>query len=243
MKNKLLLLGLGVLAFAGCKPDEPTPPDPGPAPHNIKACFTPSKTFIDSGETVTFVNCSENAFSWQWNFGGGNQTFDEQAPPQTYNMKPGKYPITLTVYSQDANFNDDTTITIEVARRSFSKIVVKRYPTTKSGNPWDATDGSSADVKLYFGPKHEPLKYSTPAVVNATGEITWVLAPPVLIDDTNNGGWVFKLVDEDEGGNNEPMATFGSNTDIFLSREGASPLTIIDNANYLIEAHYDRVKP
>jgi PKD repeat protein len=243
MIKKLLAPGLILLAFAGCKEKDPVNP-PVVEQTNVKACFTPSKTFIDSGETVTFVNCSENENSWEWRFEPGNEiTNEKEAAPHTYAFKPGKYPVTLTVFSKDGKYDDDTTINIVVARKSYSKIVVKKYPAlTSGGSVWDADDNSSADVKMYYGPVSDPLKYETQTVTNATGEITFLITPAIEITDANNGGWVFKLVDDD-GGNNQPMATFGTGGDIYLSRTNISPVTIVDNANYQIEAYFDRVQP
>jgi hypothetical protein len=240
---RILLFSAGaVFTVSACK--DPVTPPPTPEPTNVKACFTPSKTFIDSGESVTFTQCSENDKSWQWVFApGAVLTNDRDAPPQTYNVKPGLYPVTLTVFSSDGKYDDDTTIDIAVARRSFSKIVIKKYPMlNSSGGQWDLDDNSSADVKLYFGPSKSPLMYESSVFTNATGEITYVLPTPIKIGDDNNSSWVFKLVDDD-GGNNQPMATFGNNGDIFLSRGGASPITIINTTNYQIEAYYDRVQP
>lgn len=48
-----------------------------------------------SGSTITFLNTSLNATSWNWNFGNG-QTSTVQNPTVTYST-PGNYDVTLTV--------------------------------------------------------------------------------------------------------------------------------------------------
>ena len=77
-----------ILIFIGCKKDEPKV--------NSNACFdyTPNNK-VKVGDTLTFVNCSENAIKYIWDFGDGD-TSTLKLPQHSYNSA-GNYKIILTV--------------------------------------------------------------------------------------------------------------------------------------------------
>jgi len=93
----LILFSILILLF-GCKKDE----DPKP-----EACFLYSSASVDSekdieiGEEVTFTNCSENAESFVWDFGDGNQSILENPFHEFENT--GQYTVKLTSYGSDKN--------------------------------------------------------------------------------------------------------------------------------------------
>ena len=66
--------------------------------------------FNTDGLTVGFINSSEDAFSFQWDFGDGNSSFNE-SPVHTYESG-GTYTVQLTVFNNCGE--DDFTVQIDV---------------------------------------------------------------------------------------------------------------------------------
>ena len=64
----------------------------------IKAKPVASFTYTVSGTTVTFNSTSTNATGWEWDFGDGNVSYDED-PVHTYDFG-GNYYVTLTVSNE-----------------------------------------------------------------------------------------------------------------------------------------------
>jgi len=61
------------------------------------ADFTADKTEGCFDTEVTFTNLTTDAYSWDWDFGDGSTSVEEN-PSHTY-TKPGKYTVTLTAYN------------------------------------------------------------------------------------------------------------------------------------------------
>jgi len=87
MENKIVLSCLFVLSFSvlltSCSKDD----------EKVVAAFTASNTDVDSGETVSFTNQSENAGYYMWNFGDGGLSA-EKNPTHTYDVE-GDYDVKL----------------------------------------------------------------------------------------------------------------------------------------------------
>ncbi|RYD73893.1 MAG: hypothetical protein EOP53_19280 [Sphingobacteriales bacterium] len=243
--NKILLLsGIVMLAFASCKDKEPAKPDPTPTPtpeKQLKSCFTMSNEFIDSGRYVSFINCSENAASYEWKF-PSSSPFTEKSPPDRLFDKRGSFPISLIVRNKDATKSDTMTKTVVVGRHALTKINIKKFKAVDgSGNAWD-NDGTGPDIKILYGPDANPNMYSTEVHENAAGEISFDITPNIVMGNGNNGGWTFKLIDVDAGAT-PPMTTIGGSPNyIYPSRGTASPFTIYNANDYIIELEWILVK-
>lgn len=81
MKNKYILLMLGLAVLTGCK--------------NLTCDFSYTPTAPKAGETVTFTNHSSGADDYSWDF-GDNTSATSSSPYHAY-KKPGTYIITLKV--------------------------------------------------------------------------------------------------------------------------------------------------
>jgi PKD repeat protein len=100
MKKVHYLLNLIILlALASCQ-KTPT------------ASFTTSSTTPKTGEIVSFNNTSENAESFNWNFGDGG-TSTQENPNHTY-ANVGNYSVSLEVLSKNGKQKDIATIAISV---------------------------------------------------------------------------------------------------------------------------------
>lgn len=84
MKNPLFFLSVLIAAIIvfGCKKENT----------DVKACFSYTVTEIVAGE-VQFINCSENATSYLWDFGDGN-TSSEKEPKHIF---AGSFPFSVSL--------------------------------------------------------------------------------------------------------------------------------------------------
>ncbi|TVQ49604.1 MAG: PKD domain-containing protein [Saprospirales bacterium] len=116
---------------------------------------TATFTFNIDDLTVGFINTSENAFSYQWDFGDGNSSFLEN-PVHTYEAG-GTYIVGLTVFN---NCGDDIfSVQIDVFEMPVADFtndvsfgcapLTVKFSNTSSGNPdlfnWDFPGGSPSN--------------------------------------------------------------------------------------------------
>jgi PGF-CTERM protein len=84
-------------------------------PADIESDFTATPVEGQSPLEVTFIAEADNADSWQWDFGDGN-TSTQQNPTHTYE-EPGTYTVVLTVEgeagSETVEKTDLITVTAE----------------------------------------------------------------------------------------------------------------------------------
>jgi len=106
MKNKKTILAiaaiiavLSISMISGCsKPDD----------NNPTACFTADDSvFVDV--PIQFTNCSQEAISYNWNFGDGGTSTDA-SPSHTYAAN-GNYIVTLTVTNAEGSNTTTRTVT------------------------------------------------------------------------------------------------------------------------------------
>ncbi|UJH67530.1 PKD domain-containing protein [Allomuricauda sp. SCSIO 65647] len=105
IKARILFVMILAMSFLGCEDDD----DANKLPEII-ARFT--QTFIEDSGTVTFINLSENADSFEWNFGDGT-TSTEIDPVKTY--ETGTYTVTLTASNNagaSSTFEDQLVIVV-----------------------------------------------------------------------------------------------------------------------------------
>lgn len=93
--TKVLMLGVIVLVMVNCKKDENKP----------IACFEITSESIDNGddarvgEKITFENCSQNAVTFAWDFGDGENS-TSRSPKHEYE-ETGTYSVTLDATNSD----------------------------------------------------------------------------------------------------------------------------------------------
>ncbi|NPA67736.1 MAG: PKD domain-containing protein [Chlorobi bacterium] len=76
----------------------------------VDACFTVSGSTHYINEPVYFINCSQDAVSYEWNFGDGFSS-NQRNPSHTY-TQTGTYQVTMTAYGYDTyeTFTDAVTV-------------------------------------------------------------------------------------------------------------------------------------
>ena len=103
----ILIAAFGFISFTSCKKDSAKP-----------APFVFYKISVD-GNTVTFQNESRNAANYEWDFGDGT-TSTEENPVHTYPGK-GKYVPTLYATSSDGVKAEASTV-LHIAKTSSVKL-------------------------------------------------------------------------------------------------------------------------
>ncbi|MCB0843936.1 MAG: T9SS type A sorting domain-containing protein [Bacteroidetes bacterium] len=164
--------------------------------------FTVSDTVHCLGEVIQFTDISSNAISWNWDFGDGSFS-TQQNPVHSYSA-PGTYQVTLTV--SDGTFNQSLSVmvTAESITAQFSANAITTcapvfvdyqnmsFGFTASGTWdtwWDLGDGTLATpfqiTSFNFG--HwltAPGAYSPKMIITSQGgcidSFTW--APPIIVD-------------------------------------------------------------
>ncbi len=111
----------------------------------VIAAPTSSWTYEVNEGTVTFNNSSTNATSYEWNFGDGN-TSTEENPVHTYQQN-GEYEVTLTAFNDCGFASNTTTITVIVsAVEEIPGIqVFEVFPNPNSGRFTLLLEGSPLD--------------------------------------------------------------------------------------------------
>lgn len=105
IKNSLLVLLLGLLTFTSCKKDSEIV---YPSPYAYFS-FDESDAYVDV--EISFDNLSENATTYEWNFGDGN-TSNEKNPKHTYTQE-GEYTLTLMASGDGGDVEKELTIDIK----------------------------------------------------------------------------------------------------------------------------------
>jgi hypothetical protein len=187
--RRLLLLPILSIILLGshCKPEPP----------EITPCFTVvADTFRDPREPVVFVNCSEGADSYFWQFGDGT-TSTEVSPAHIF-AQVGTYDVRLTASLGDAQEIFIRRIRVDYPR--FRKVRVLEMPVLNPANglPWDS-DGSGLDLMTGLFNIDPDLPYFEAAVLDVSLPYEFNVDIDLGIDAIS---WRFELrsIDSSNGG-------------------------------------------
>ena len=120
---------------------------------NIQACIPPTSSFvvIDSCLQVQFENSSENASSYDWDFGDGNSSQDE-FPTHVYDIA-GTYSVNLTTTNDFGSNDFATEVTVGDCGTGIYEQPgkINFYPNPSDGHfHYQTTDGYKADrIEIY----------------------------------------------------------------------------------------------
>jgi PKD repeat protein len=93
-----------ITVVPGCKKDEVVNP--------VMASFSVRPSAVDTGDTVTFLNNSINANFYQWNFGDGGTSIEEN-PKYVYEEEGDYEPMLVAIGTNDS---DTATQSVTVTR-------------------------------------------------------------------------------------------------------------------------------
>lgn len=127
------------LAVSGCKKDQETDP--------VTASFSLRPSAVELGDTVNFINNSINASFYQWDFGDGGTSIDEN-PSYVYETE-GEYEPSLIAIG--ANDSDTATQNVTVTR-SYDVTI---FPSVgiegvDIHTPWSAVQSTLTSDTLHF---------------------------------------------------------------------------------------------
>ena len=168
IKHQCVIGSLFFLFAISCSEDEAN--DPGDD-QQAEACFEVADDGIKVGDELKFVNCSQNASRFVWDFGDGTSS-TQKDPSHTYSQQ-GEYEIQLLA-GEDEN-NDGTldnpdsvlkTVTIAPNRISI-EITIKDATTWTLENP-GLSIVVGADAKLYAG--QSSIDADTPDIIVKSDE-------------------------------------------------------------------------
>ncbi|MFV0593525.1 MAG: PKD domain-containing protein [Draconibacterium sp.] len=97
MKQTLFLLLMTIILLS-CKKEEEIPME-------IKACFSFNYNGVINDGEIQFLNCSENATNFLWDFGDG-QTSTEKEPLHLFESINGVFPYFVTLIAYNGNETD-----------------------------------------------------------------------------------------------------------------------------------------
>jgi PKD repeat protein len=101
------------------------------------ASFKLSNNAPEAGEEITFINTSENGTAFNWNFGDGEISLQQQ-PKHTYSVS-GTYEVTLKVYGKKQKRVDSISYSLFVDKTMDQKIsTLWNYDSTAT---YSYTDG------------------------------------------------------------------------------------------------------
>ncbi len=137
------------------------------------ACFTTTPSGIaEIGKTISMADCSNKAFSYQWDFGDGSAIVTERQPNHVYTTA-GKYTIKLRIFSATKVYKDSATASITIGSRYISKIIITKLNFyTVSGDGWDkfekGADTVGPDLYIAVGPSGKTATVTTAPVYDVT---------------------------------------------------------------------------
>ncbi len=148
--------------------------------------YTPSDN-PEAGDTIQFTNLSEEATSYQWEFGNGNSSVEED-PYYIYD-RAGIYDIKLTAYNQ-------------AGEESITESVTINQPTVLGFIVYDSTGENflaDADVLVFDNDYDWEFKSDEPLMSDATdiyGLVLFENLEPVIyyiivVKEEETGAWVF----------------------------------------------------
>lgn len=168
-----------------------------------KACFDPSVTSASPDDEISFINCSENSFQFEWDFGNGEKS--TVLNPTISYEKAGTYTVKLKAYSADGKDFDEIEEEISIGDKFLIAIRIEGFDNEKgNGGTWDPDiqlpfpiDGLGAepDPKMVFGQGRD-LDETDVVFDVESGDlpIEWELDRGIKIDDSE---WTFTMIDDD----------------------------------------------
>src|SRR4030042_3105996 len=151
MKQKLFFYAAGIIMiiFSACKKDL------------AAASFTHSSESYEEGDTINFASTSSNADNFQWDFGDGSTSTDEN-PWHIFNST-GSFEVSLKVTNEDGS--DETTSSVTIKNPT-----ILAFEVVKNGT-------------------EETLSGCTIIVFN--NQVDWEnIENPVALGYTNNNGYL-----------------------------------------------------
>ena len=119
------------------------------------ANFTVINSGCEAPCTVMFTNTSDNADTYEWDFGDGQTS--SISSPEHYYETPGTYTITLTAFNESGSSTVSTPINITGDPVNpyytfvLDRIDINAFPTMNGSQAWDPNEsGSSQNPDIFY---------------------------------------------------------------------------------------------
>ncbi|MBN2348096.1 MAG: PKD domain-containing protein [Bacteroidales bacterium] len=230
MKKSILLLLVSISLLIGCKKDDDGPPDP-----EVKSRFTVANDEYD-GFKVNIKNDSEEALTYEWNFGDGNTgTQSDTAFSYTYSST-GTFTITLVAINGDVTDLSSKDVTIsgmtfqqflggdeatgKIWRLEFDAGVVMLNPDNYNDWWYSWTKNHSLPVDLRNTIRHHQYIFKPDGSFEFKTE-GWTLRPGAFFGETPDPqGWPDATSWISLGG--KDCSTWGNNSSLTYEIQNAS---------------------
>lgn len=188
MRNCKLLFGFILsltVIFSACKKEENAIPV-------AAACFEIPADEANTGEQISFTNCSQNAIVFTWNFGDDSDIVTEESPAHIYKTE-GEFIIKMVAANDNSIDTISKTITINQANGFF---LTKKYYNLQNAywvdkngegisiwlgqtNP-DTGANETGSMAFYFSGFSGIPAPGTYIINNINGEGFYVISDPVI---------------------------------------------------------------
>ena len=187
----------------------------------------PIADFTMSGQTVTpanitFNNRSTNADRFQWDFGDGRTSIQEN-PVMMFNLH-GSFTVMLVAIQSSTSRSDTIhkTLTITPGKVYLETVFVDQIPfTMPNGSAWD-NNGTTPDLQWDFlDPSSNTILYTLTIddVLPSDFPIRWTLNNPYQVNNWS-GTYQFKLYDDDWPFGSELMGSVSCRINSLVSSSG-----------------------
>ncbi len=233
-------LGLGVILATGCNKDD----------DDIPQVDTPIASFQfevsqDNFLEVAFTNFSQNASTYQWDFGDGN-TSTEKDPTHVYD-KAGTYTVVLTAFnSEGESAKRNETITLNDPDQQLTLLAgaeSKTWYLMREGIALGIGPAAGDNQWWSFGGvtplADRPCILDDAYTFTRDGAFEFNSAGTIFIDSEGNGGWhptegCWEETNPDVWGDNPARSAFGNGGDYTYDFDDANQtLTINGEGAYI----------
>ena len=163
-------------------------------PEAISGFYTIDSAY-EYGKAVEFINTSINAVRYEWDFGNGKTSANEN--PSIVYDKAGNYKVTLTAYNEDDMVNSYT-VDILVGKRYLVGFGIYSISFLDPNNQaWDI-DGSGPDLIFALQPSQETTHQETIVKYDVKqSELPFYTFPKNANLELTDVKWTFDLYDLD----------------------------------------------
>lgn len=188
----------------------------GPTP---TASFSIDKAFAEVGDQIIFTNSSVDGSTFEWDFGDGSTSTDEN-PTHNYSAK-GTYTVTLTAIGS-GGIRRESTNEITVGSRVVVGFILNKIDLKNDeGQDWD-NDGTPPDIVFLY--TDDPESGSNLLILNqdlALDELPLGVNIGENFFELSDEEWIFGLLDNDA-----PFDDFGEEATEVMFAIAVNPTTV-----------------
>jgi hypothetical protein len=218
-----------IAILSSCSSDNSTT-DSTPSPH---ASFTMTGTRVTPA-LISFVNTSQNADHYQWDFGDGRSSI--QASPEMTFDTHGDFEITLIAFPSSLSRSDTArqVLSITPSRVFLDSLRVEQIPFVDgNGAGWDLTTGPDLIFELSNGAGVLISSSSHDDLSPSSLPVGWYFSPEYQIQEWGTN-YDIDLYDYDAGSANDFIGGFRFTINGLISSYGYASSVVFRNSQQTI---------